>query len=87
MSLEAIVVRDPALVLVPAESGAIRDTPIDREGWAVIPAVRDGRVRSVEADLLHRLGPRIGEAAVALAVAIHPELAGRLTSSRDGGER
>ena len=75
VSLEAILVRDPQLVLVPAESGAIRDDPSDRQGWTAIPAVREGRVRGVEADLLHRLGPRIGEAAVALAIAIHPELA------------
>jgi len=74
VSLEAIVVRDPALVLVPIESGSIRDTPTDRQGWAVVPAIRDGRVRNVEADLLHRLGPRIGEAALALAAAIHPEV-------------
>jgi len=87
VSLEAIVVRDPVLVLVPVESGSIRNSPAERQGWAVIPAVRDDRVRNVEADLLHRLGPRIGEAAVALAIAIHPELAGRLTPRHGKAER
>lgn len=87
VSLEAIVVRDPALVLVPVETGSIRDTPAERQGWAVIPAIRDHRVQNVEADLLHRLGPRIGEAAVALAIAIHPELAGLLAQRSPSPER
>jgi len=86
VSLEAIVVRDPALIIVPVESGTIRDTPADRQGWAVVAAVRENRVRNVEADLLHRLGPRIGDAAVALALAIHPELSARLAPLRDAAD-
>lgn len=86
VSLEAIVVRDPTLVIVPVESGTIRDTPADRQGWAVVPAIRENRVRNVEADLLHRLGPRIGDAAVALALAIHPELSARLAPLRSAAD-
>jgi iron complex transport system substrate-binding protein len=72
VSLEAIVIRDPALVLVPTAAGETRDDPLERPGWDAIPAVRDGRVRTVDAELLHRLGPRIGTAAMDLAIALHP---------------
>jgi len=40
---------------------------------ATVPAVRDGRIITVDANLLLRSGPRVPEAAAALAAAIHPE--------------
>ncbi len=78
VSLEAIVVRDPDLVLIPVEAGVTQQRPAERSGWQSIPAVREGRVAEVDASLVHRLGPRLGEAAAALAIAIHPTLASEL---------
>lgn len=77
VSLEAIVTRRPEVVLFPVEGGAedARRPPAERPGWSVLDAVRRGAVRTVDADLLHRLGPRVGDAAAALAGAIHPEAA------------
>lgn len=44
--------------------------------WAVVPAVRDGRVVRIEDSSPLRPGPRIADALEALARAIHPERAG-----------
>lgn len=82
VSLESVVSRDPELVIVPRRSGGEAATPPSRRpGWKALEAIRQGRIREVDGDLVHRLGPRIGEAAAALAVAVHPELASRLTIS------
>jgi iron complex transport system substrate-binding protein len=43
------------------------------EGWRVLGAVRAGRVRGLDGDLLHRPGPRIVEGLEAIARALHPE--------------
>ena len=42
--------------------------------WSVVPAVADGRVHGVNADLVERPGPRLVEGAWAMARVIHPEL-------------
>jgi len=76
VNLEAIVVRDPDVIVYPvgrAWGGA--GHPGDRPLWKGLRAVTSGNVRQVDADLLHRLGPRVGDAARHLAEAIHPELA------------
>ena len=74
ISLEAIALRDPDLILFPV-SGAWGGTshPAERPTWSSLRAVRTGNVRRVEADPLHRLGPRIGRAVRTLAAVIHPE--------------
>jgi ABC-type Fe3+-hydroxamate transport system substrate-binding protein len=75
VSLEAIVDRDPDVIVFPVSrewTGA--GSPVDRPLWSSLRAVRENRVREVDADLLHRLGPRIGTAVRALALVLHPEL-------------
>ena len=73
VGLEAVAARDPDLVLVPRRGGGDGGPrPARRPGWDVVPAVREGRVRTVDGDLVHRLGPRVGQAAGALATVIHP---------------
>lgn len=75
VSLEGIVRRQPALVIVPrGERGAegsnrLRSAP----GWRDLRAVRAGRVMKVDADLFNRPGPRVGKAARTLARLLHPE--------------
>lgn len=73
VSLEAIAVRDPDVILFPVSAawgGA--SSPADRAGWSALRAVREGRVERVDADLLHRLGPRVGRAVRGLAEILHP---------------
>ena len=75
VTLESIVLRDPQVILFPVSrswSGSVG--PADRPQWRSIGAVRSGEIRRVDADLLHRLGPRIGDAARHLATVLHPEI-------------
>lgn len=83
ISLEALVEKNPDLLLRPEGSGETGGTlpPAERPGWTAVPAVRRGEVRSVDGDLVHRLGPQVGRAAAEVAAAIHPPIAGRLRRS------
>jgi ABC-type Fe3+-hydroxamate transport system substrate-binding protein len=76
VSLEAILARDPDVLVEPTigTDGVEALDPGSRPGWENLRAVREGSIATVPSDLLHRLGPRIGEAARALALALHPEL-------------
>lgn len=75
VNLESIVLRDPQVIIQPVSrswnGGA---GPEDRPQWSSIAAVRSGSVRQVDADLLHRLGPRVGDAARHLAQVLHPDI-------------
>ena len=73
-SLEAAVARLPEVILL-ANHGA-NTGPIDEERWRrlrSLPAIRDGRLRRVDGNLLHRYGPRVVDGLEQLARAIHPE--------------
>lgn len=79
VSLEAVVAREPDVILFPRGVGSgDRAPPEARPGWRSLGAVRRGAVRRVDGELLHRLGPRLGEAAAHLAAALHPALADTL---------
>ncbi|HKY60558.1 MAG TPA: helical backbone metal receptor [Gemmatimonadota bacterium] len=71
VSLEAVVARQPDVLVVPVEPG---DRPLarlaDRDGWRDLAAVRAGRVVGVDADLFTRPGPRLPQAARALQRAL-----------------
>src|SRR5206468_2647717 len=45
-----------------------------RTGWSAISAVKNGRIVTIEPNLINRPGPRVGEAAEAYARLVHPEL-------------
>jgi iron complex transport system substrate-binding protein len=75
VALEAIAARSPDIVLLPVGSGERVSYPARRSGWQVVGAIRNGEIREVDAGLLHRLGPRIGRAASALAAVLHPDSA------------
>ncbi len=69
VSLEAIVRRDPELVLYWTEGGGA--APDERPGWDNIPAIAAGRVARIDGELVTRLGPRVADAARELARAVH----------------
>ncbi len=75
VSLEAIIARDPDVIIHPSSQtgGMAGVRPESRPGWENLRAVRDGGVLTVPSELVHRLGPRVGEAAKLLALALHPE--------------
>ncbi|MCG8469243.1 MAG: helical backbone metal receptor [Gemmatimonadetes bacterium] len=74
VSLEAIIRRDPDIVVAPVEPEGAPPDLSARAGWAQVGAVAEGRIVAVDRDLVSRLGPRVADAAGALATAIHPEL-------------
>ena len=82
VGLESIVARDPDVIVRARGRGGGAPPPTERPGWDALEAVRRERVRTVDADLLHRLGPRVGEAAAELARTLHPPLRRRLTGER-----
>ena len=73
VSLEAIIERDPELILVAVPGEALDRQPdfAGRNGWERIPAVSAGRITTLDRDLVTRLGPRVAEAAWAIAGALH----------------
>ena len=74
LSLEAAVAKAPEVILL-ANHGA-GTGPIDEERWrrlTSLPAIRAGRLRRVDGNLLHRYGPRVADGLAELARAIHPE--------------
>jgi cobalamin transport system substrate-binding protein len=73
-SLEAAVAKRPEVILL-ANHGAGTGA-IAADMWrrlTELPAVKTGRLRSVDGDLMHRYGPRVVDGLEQLARAIHPE--------------
>jgi len=74
LSLEEVVARAPEIVIVGSAATADPLAALaDRPGWRELPAIRDGRVRAVDPNLVNRPGPRMDEAASLLARLIHGE--------------
>jgi iron complex transport system substrate-binding protein len=72
LTLELVVARAPEVIV----DAAMGSETAGRElfaGLTSVPAVRSGRVVPLAGDVLLRAGPRVPEAAAALARAIHPE--------------
>ena len=78
VSLETVVERRPDVVVVPRGAGGERVPPGERPGWGKLRAVKAGDVVAVDAGLMDRLGPRLGEAAAHLAAALHPAVSDSL---------
>jgi iron complex transport system substrate-binding protein len=79
VAVEEIVRRRPDVVILslggPGAAGAaerLRTLP----GWSELPAVRHGRVHTVDPDRFNRPGPGVVRAARALAALLHPAAAG-----------
>jgi iron complex transport system substrate-binding protein len=74
VSVEQILLRRPQWILTGDDQGTAPDSPgFDRRpGWADIPAVREGRIRRLNADRLYRYGPRLADAVLEIAGILHP---------------
>lgn len=70
-SVERLVEDDPEVYL--ASEGVHVDQVIKAPGIRDLTAVREGRVHSVDADLITRPGPRVAQGIRALAEALHGE--------------
>jgi iron complex transport system substrate-binding protein len=78
LSLEAIVVQDPQVILFSIYerlySNVTADSVKSRSGWGTISAVRTGRISEFNDDVITRAGPRTGIGIEQLARVIHPEV-------------
>jgi iron complex transport system substrate-binding protein len=77
-SLEQIVSSDPEVIIVQTMT---EDVPtISKEEleahpvWGAMPAVKQGKIRFINGDLVSRPGPRIVQGLEEIARIIHPEL-------------
>jgi iron complex transport system substrate-binding protein len=80
VALEEIVRRQPDFLVLPqGEKGGAHDVDQLRgsPGWRELRAMREGRVVTIDAEMMNRPGPRLGEAARALRDALHPGAAPR----------
>ena len=73
-SLEAAVAKSPEIIVL-ANHGS-KSGPIAIDRWkrlTSLPAIKTGRIHSVDGNLMHRYGPRVLDGLDQLARAIHPE--------------
>jgi iron complex transport system substrate-binding protein len=75
LSAEAVVSADPEVILLADhEAGITAEQVATRPGWQQVSAVQQGRIVSLDADLVARPGPRVVDGLEAIAAALHPEL-------------
>ena len=77
-SLEAAVARAPEVIVLADHSAsgtaAGRQSPEKWQRLTSVPAIRAGRLHSIDLSILHRYGPRVAEGLELLARIIHPEV-------------
>jgi len=79
--LEKLVAADPeVIVLGDAAYGTTTDIVKKRPGWDAMTAVKTDAIRPADDVVISRPGPRLVQGLIALAIAIHPELAAQLSA-------
>ena len=77
LSLEAAVARGPEVIILAdhsnAGTAAGRQSPEKWQRLASVPAIKAGRLHSIDLSVLHRYGPRVPDGLEMLARMIHPE--------------
>jgi iron complex transport system substrate-binding protein len=76
-SLEAAVARAPDVIILADHAGggstAGKASPEKWQRLTSVPAIKAGRIHSVDLGVLHRYGPRVADGLETLARIIHPE--------------
>ena len=67
VSEESIISRGPEVILIPASTGMAAEAVGLRNGWADIPAVKNGKVFVVDDNVYTRPGPRVADVVLELA--------------------
>jgi iron complex transport system substrate-binding protein len=69
-----IIQRNPqVIVLADEEAGVDAAAVKQRPGWSLIDAVKDGRICTIDPDLVSRAGPRVIDGLEDLAKCLYPE--------------
>lgn len=78
-SWEDILTMGPEVVIIASMAGGYTEEELLGQWlrWPEIPAVRNGRVHVVDADLFDRPVPRLADGLVRLAALLHPKTAGQ----------
>ena len=75
LSAEAVVTADPEVILLADHAAGVTAAQVAaRPGWQEVSAVQQGRIVSLDADLVARPGPRVVDGLEAIAAALHPDL-------------
>jgi iron complex transport system substrate-binding protein len=76
MSLEVVVERDPDIIITPTGMGEqpIYDFVVAEERLFDVSAVKNGRVHTIDQNIVNRAGPRIVDGLEEIAKYIHPEV-------------
>ena len=75
LSAEEILRSDPEIIVLASSDYSAKPAQVAaRAGWSAIAAVKNGRIVTIEPNLINRPGPRVGDAAEAYAKLVHPEL-------------
>ena len=67
VSEESIISRQPSVILIPASTGMAAEAVGLRNGWADIPAVKNGKVFVVDDNVYTRPGPRVADVVLELS--------------------
>ena len=74
LTAEAVIAGAPEVILLAdAQFGGAPEKVKARPGWSAIPAVKNGRLHPIEADVVNRPGPRIVEGLEQIAKLLYPE--------------
>jgi iron complex transport system substrate-binding protein len=76
-SIEQLVNADPEVIILPAKHGTAFTMPQELQGhpaWRQTTAVKQGRIHTIDSDLVDRSGPRIVQGLEEIAKILHPEL-------------
>lgn len=77
VSAEQVLVRRPGWIFTGDDHGAGASSFAGRPGWEDIPAVREGRIVVVNADLFYRCGPRLADGVLEIARILRGETEGQ----------
>jgi iron complex transport system substrate-binding protein len=73
VSEEAVVQRNPEVILGPQTPASDISEFQRRSGWQSMAAIRAGRIHFLDEDLVSRPGPRVALGLKAIAAALHPD--------------
>ncbi|HEY3314691.1 MAG TPA: cobalamin-binding protein [Bacillota bacterium] len=73
-NLEALIARDPDVIIVPLIDRTLLDQLKAMKGWDKLKAVKTGRVYTVDPDIVSRPGPRIVDGVQTVAKLLHPDV-------------
>ena len=73
-SQEALIARNPDVIIIPLIDPTLANQLKTMKGWDKLKAVKEGRVYTIDPNIVSRPGPRIATGVETVAKLLHPEL-------------